>query len=116
MRNLCLAAALEELAKAGIREPVVARGAKHPQVRWTTTQGELRVFAVPGTPSDWRSAENTRHDLRRILRDDGMLAVPEPKPAPVRQPSRLELLERRLMEVERRVRILESPARGNARS
>jgi hypothetical protein len=103
MRNLCLAVALEELAKAGVREPVIARGAKHPQVRWTTPQGQLRVFAVPGTPSDWRSAENTRHDLRRILREDGMLAVPEPRPVPTKQPSRIELLERRLAEVERRL-------------
>ena len=112
VRNLCLAAALEELAKAGIREPVIARGAKHPQVRWTTSQGELRVFAVPGTPSDWRSAENVRHDLRRILRDDGMLAVPEPRPAPAKQPSRIELLERRLAEAERRVRELEDMVRA----
>jgi hypothetical protein len=96
---------LEELAKAGIHDPVIARGAKHPQLRWTTPRGELRVFALPGTPSDWRSAENTQHDLRRILRDDGMLAAPEPRPAPVKQPSRIELLERRLAEVERRLGI-----------
>jgi hypothetical protein len=103
VRNLSLTAALEELANAGIRDPVIARGAKHPQVRWTTPQGELRVFAVPGTPSDWRSAENTRHDLRRILRGDGMLAVPEPKLASAKQPSRIELLERRVAELERRL-------------
>ena len=105
MRNLCLTAAIEELASAGIHDPVIARGAKHPQLRWTTPRGELRVFAVPGTPSDWRSAENTRHNLRRILRGDGMLAAPEPRPAPVKQPSRIELLERRLAEVERRLGI-----------
>ena len=50
MRNLCLTAAIEELARVGIREPVVARGAKHPQLRWTTPRGELRVFAVAGDP------------------------------------------------------------------
>ena len=33
MRNLCLIAAIEELARVGIREPVIARGAKHPQLR-----------------------------------------------------------------------------------
>ena len=27
------------------------------------------MFAVPGTPSDWRSPENTRRDIRRILRE-----------------------------------------------
>jgi hypothetical protein len=106
MRNLCLNVALDELASAGIHDPVIARGAKHPQLRWTTPRGELRVFAVPGTPSDWRSAKNTRHDLRKILRGDGMLAMPEPRSVPVKQPSRIELLERRLAEVERRLGIL----------
>jgi hypothetical protein len=101
MRNLCL----DELANAGIHDPVIARGAKHPQLRWTTPRGELRVFAVPSTPCDWRSAANTRHDLRKILRGDGMLATPEPRSAPVKQPSRIELLERRLTEVERRLGI-----------
>jgi hypothetical protein len=105
MRNLCLDAALDELASAGIHDPVIARGAKHPQLRWTTPRGKLRVFALPGTPSDWRSAKNTRRDLRKILRDDGMLATPEPRSAPVRQLSRIELLERRLAEVERRLGI-----------
>jgi len=105
MRNLCLTAAIEELARVGIREPVIARGAKHPQLRWTTPRGELRVFAVPGIPSDWRSAENVRHDLRKVLRSDEMLATPEPRSAPVKQPSRIELIERRLAEVERRLGI-----------
>ena len=99
--------ALDELASAGIHDPVIARGAKHPQLRWTTTRGQLRVFAVPGTPSDWRSAENVRHDLRKILRGDGMLPTPQPRSAPVKQPSRIELLERRLAEVERRLSILD---------
>lgn len=106
MRNLCLTMAIEELAKAGISDPVIAHGAKHPQIRWTTPRGKLRVFAVPGTPSDWRSAENVRRDLRKILRADGLLGLPEPRPqAPVKQPSRIELLERRLAEIERRLGI-----------
>ena len=66
-----------------------------------TPRGERRVFAVPGTPSD--CVENTRHDLlRRILRDDGMLETVSQTPPP-RQPSRIELLERRLAEIERRL-------------
>ena len=104
--NSCLAAAIEELAKAGIHHPEIARGAKHLQLRWTTARGERRVFAVPGTPSDWRSTENTRHGLRRILRDDGMLETAPPRTPPPRQPSRIELLERRLTEVERRLSIV----------
>jgi len=40
MRNPCLAAALEELGKAGSRHPEVANGGKHLQVRWTTASGQ----------------------------------------------------------------------------
>jgi len=32
MRNPCLAAALEELDKAGVRHPEIARGSKHLQI------------------------------------------------------------------------------------
>ena len=101
----CFTAAIKELAKAGVHHPEIAHGGKHLRLRWTTPRGERRVFAVPGTPSDWRSAENTRHDLRRILRDDGMLETASPRTPPPRQPSRIELLERRLAEVERRLGI-----------
>jgi hypothetical protein len=34
-----------------------------------------------------------------------MLATPQPRSAPVKQPSRIELIERRLAEVERRLGI-----------
>jgi hypothetical protein len=101
VRNPCLAAALEELAKAGVHHPEIARGSKHLQVRWTTGRGESRMYTVPGTQSDWRSAENVRRDVRRMLRADNMLETPEPRTPPPRQPSRIELLERRLAEVER---------------
>jgi hypothetical protein len=101
--NRCLNLALKELAQAGVRDPVVANGGKHPQLRWTTPRGELRCFAVSGTPSDWRTPQNTLRDLRRILRDDGMIETNAPRTTPARQPSRLELLERRLAEVERRL-------------
>jgi hypothetical protein len=43
-------------------------------------------------PSDWRSAENTRRDVRGVLRADGMLEAPEPRTPPPRQPSRIESL------------------------
>src|SRR5262245_59261613 len=99
MRNHCLDAALEELAKAGVRAPTIAPGAKHPQIRWQTPQGELRCFSVPGTSSDYRAPENVRRDIRRMLRADGMIEAPAPRVAPVRQPSRIELLERRMVEI-----------------
>jgi hypothetical protein len=63
------------------------------------------MLAVPGTPSDWRSPENTRRDVRRLLRADNMLEAPEPRSSPPRQLSRIDLLERRLVEIERRLGI-----------
>ena len=82
-----------------------SRGGKHLQVRWTAPGGQTRTLVVPGTPSDWRAVENTRHDLRKILRGDWMLATPEPRPAPTNGQAEFELLERRLAEVERRLGI-----------
>jgi hypothetical protein len=102
--NPCLTLALAELAEAGVRDPVVANGGKHLQLRWFTPRGERRCFAVSGTPSDWRTPQNTVHDLRRILREDGMLEeTASPKAPPSRQPSQLELLKRRVAEIERRL-------------
>ena len=96
MRNPCLTAVLEELATAGIRRPEIANGGKHMQVRWTTASGQRRSYTLPNSPSDWRAPENARHGVRRVLRADGMLEMPEPRTSPLRQPSRLELVERRL--------------------
>jgi hypothetical protein len=106
MRNECLAAALDELSKAGVRSPQIAKGSRHLQIRWVTGGGAQRMVAVPTTPSDWRSPENTRRDVRGILRADGMLETPTPRtPPPPRQPGRLELVERRLAALERRLGI-----------
>jgi hypothetical protein len=105
MRNPCLAAALEELAKAGIRHPEVITSGKHLQLRWMTATEQPRMLTVPSTPSDWRAPENARNNVRRILRADGMLEIPEPRSPPPRQLSGLELLERRLVEIERRLGI-----------
>jgi hypothetical protein len=74
MRNLCLDAALAELDAVGIRDYQLARGAKHLQVRWTVA-GVLRMMTIPGSPSDWRSPANTRRDMRRLLREDGLLEI-----------------------------------------
>jgi hypothetical protein len=103
MRNPCIAAALAELAKAGVRNPDIATGGKHLQIRWTTASGARRMVAVSATPSDWRSPENTRRDVRYILRADGMLEAPAPRTTPPRQPSRIEIVERRLAALEQRL-------------
>jgi hypothetical protein len=75
MRNACLDAALAELDAVGIRDYQLARGSKHLQIRWTTASGALRILTIPGTPSDWRSPANTRRDMRRLLRADGLIEI-----------------------------------------
>ena len=85
MRNPCLDAALAELDAVGIRDYQLARGAKHLQLRWAVA-GVLRMMTIPGSPSDWRSPQNTRRDMRRLLREDGLIeikpahAAPDPDP------------------------------------
>ena len=81
MRNPCLDAALAELDAVGIRNYQLARGAKHLQVRWTVA-GVLRMMTIPGSPSDWRSPQNTRRDMRRLLREDGLIEIKPAHAAP----------------------------------
>ena len=103
MRNPCLDAALAELNAVGIRDYQLARGSKHLQVRWTAASGALRILTIPGSPSDWRSPQNTRRDMRRLLREDGLIeikpahAAPDPDPDLWRQ--QLEELIRQLNRV-----------------
>jgi hypothetical protein len=101
--NPCLQAALDELEAAGIRGVEIVRGGKHLQLRWRVNGQGLRVFAVPGSPSDWRSPKNARSDIRRILRSDGILTAPEPKPAQqsTAKVDRMGDLERRVAALER---------------
>jgi hypothetical protein len=102
MRNACLDAALAELEAVGIRNFELARGGKHLQLRWTVAGHALRMLTIPSTPSDWRSPANTRSDLRKILRADGLLESAFPKPAPDSEQWRrqLEELLRRLSRVQ----------------
>jgi len=102
MRNACLDAALAELDAVGIRDYQLARGGKHLQLRWTAA-GVLRMLAIPNTASDWRSPANTRSDLRKILRADGLLETngtsSKPAPDPEQWRKQLEELIRRLNQV-----------------
>jgi len=83
MRNACLDAALAELDAVGIRDYQLARGGKHLQLRWSVAGHALRVLTI------WRSPQNTRSDLRKLLRQDGLLETngthPPMKPNPWRQ-------------------------------
>ena len=110
MRSPCVDTALRELEAVGIRDVEVARGAKHPQLRFRVNGGPLHVFAVSGTPSDWRSVENTKHELRRLLRELGVLVEPErpgPSPRPAPKPDRFTVLEQRVQALEDLVRTIQ---------
>lgn len=109
MRNECLHAALGELHAAGIRDVTHARGGKHWQIRWQVN-GTTRFYSLPGTPSDHRSIANTRADVRRLLRADGMLVDRAPaKPRPL---DRMSRLEQRVAAVELELAAMRSD-RGN---
>ena len=101
--NPCLQAALGELEAAGIRGVEVVPGGKHPQIRWKVNGHGLRVFSVAGSPSDWRAPKNTRSDIRKVLRADGVLPPPPPPkpPAPPKPPDRTAVLEQRVDALER---------------
>jgi hypothetical protein len=79
------------LSAAGVRDVAHARGSKHYQLRWARPNGEMQIYSMPGTPSDYRSVANTRAEVRRLLREDGFLVDREPtKPRPLDRMSRLE--------------------------
>ena len=100
MRNECLAIALRELDAAGVRNIEQVRGGKHLQLRWQVDGHGLRIYSVPGTPGDWRSPRNVRAEIRKLLREDRLLAMPErPEPAPLPSSPKID----RLTELERQV-------------
>jgi hypothetical protein len=106
VKNPCLAAALGALEECGIRDVEQAHGGKHLQLRWRVNGHDMRIYSMPCTPSDVRSPRNVRADIRRLLREDGVLVTPEP-PVPARKPSRIELLERRVGVQEQTIELLE---------
>ena len=62
----------KELGAVGLKAEIVY-GGKHSFARWTSPGGEARSFTCPNSGSDWRGVHNSRADLRRILRDDGLI-------------------------------------------
>jgi hypothetical protein len=107
MKNDCLDAAVAVLEEHGIRDVLIAHGGKHPQLQFHVNGGPLRVFAICGTASDWRSPQNTKRDLRKFLRENGITTEQERPEPPARKPSRLELLERRVGVQEQTIELLE---------
>jgi hypothetical protein len=111
MKNDCLEAALHELELAGIRDVEQAHGGKHLQLRWSVNGHIRRVYTLPSTPSDpLRGPRNTRAQIRRLLRDDGVLQQ-TPKAQPIaKTPDRLTRLEQRVAALEQLVRTQQPPA------
>jgi hypothetical protein len=107
MRNEELTAVLQELARAGVHDPVIAKGGRHLQVRWQTSQG-VRFCVVAASGSDWRGPRNARAEVRRLLRADGLLSderaeILEPAPPAAKSPTwktELARLERRVARLE----------------
>jgi hypothetical protein len=79
MRNECLDAALRELATAGIR-PTQRNDRRHIFLEWDLPNGKKRQYTVSISPSDWRSVSNTRADVRRMIREDGLDKAHAEKP------------------------------------
>jgi hypothetical protein len=101
-RNECVDAALAELAAAGIRDVERSYGGRHQQIRWRANGHGSRIYTLPISPSDYRADRNVRADIRRMLREDGMLPAAPPKPpVPSKPPDRLAELERRVAALER---------------
>ena len=101
-RNPCLDIALRELGAAGIRNITQGYGSKHLQLRWRVNGHPERMYSMALTPSDVRAPYNVRSDIRRLLRDDGII-IDAPKSAVAPAPK----LSQRLAALEGRVAILE---------
>lgn len=100
---------INELKRAAVGEIEVVQGGKHQQVRWRVNGSEPRFITIPGSPSDWRWEANLKADVRRMLREDGLL-VADPAPAPAKPPNRLAQLTQKVRQLEERLAKLE--ARG----
>lgn len=73
LSNECIEVAIEELRSVGIT-PLVRHGGKHAAITWEV-RGTERVCHAPITPSDFRSERNMRSQVRRMLRDDGLISA-----------------------------------------
>jgi hypothetical protein len=109
VRNECLDTAIATLREAGVFDYQIVPGSKHPQLRWQI-RGQPRFYALPSSPLDWRSSANVRSDMRRLLRDDGLLqSIVEPAKPPPRAPS----LAERVAKLEALVQQLQQAAVSN---
>lgn len=77
-RNECLAVTTRELERHGITY-MVEHGGKHLRLIWLAN-GRNHRTTVPCTSSDWRSAYNARSDLRRQMREAGVIVKDDAAP------------------------------------
>lgn len=78
--NDCLDAAMAELEAVGIT-PRVEHGGKHLHLVWDTDTGQ-RKYVTAVSPSDRRAPLNVRSDIRRMLREDGVIGSDAPAVVP----------------------------------
>jgi hypothetical protein len=90
---------------------MLVNGGKHQQVHWRVNGSEPRHITIPTSPSDRRWEKNLKHEVRKILRGDGLLVdqVPTEKPKP-KPPDRLTQLEQTVRSLDQRIAKLESQA------
>jgi hypothetical protein len=100
-----------ELHRAGVSDHMLVNGGKHQQVHWRVNGSEPRHITIPTSPSDRRWEKNLKHEVRKILRGDGLLVdqVPTEKPKP-KPPDRLTQLEQTVRSLDQRIAKLESQA------
>jgi hypothetical protein len=111
VRNACLEAALNELGRVGIRDVTRSYGGKHQQIRFKSN-GHERTFTLPVSPSDFRAAANTRSEIRKILRADGVLPTTDRRPPPAKTPDRFTRLEQRVAVLEQQLAALSKQMNG----
>jgi hypothetical protein len=109
VKNACLDAATDELAAVGIRSTTVVHlGSGHTQVRWRYNGSEERFVNLASTPSDFRAPRNVRAEVRRLLKEDGLITDKAKVMAPVVKPGhrwaaaegRIGLLEETIKRLE----------------
>ena len=72
-RNAAVEIINDLLAQAGIKpEKPRITGGTHIQIRWVAN-GNKRMYHTGYSPSDWRIQRRVEADVRRMLREDGII-------------------------------------------